>query len=180
MFGCVGSSLLRVGFLQLRRAGATLRCGVRASHCGGFSCCRAWALEHRLSNCDTRAQQLWLTGSRMQAQQLWSMGLVSSRHVGSSRTRAQTSVPCIGRWILNHCATGEVPCFLYTSAKTTYHYRLNAEGDVRIQLSIKLDIKKTSENVTFYGLFCFGKQLFSIFNVLFIVIYFNNYKLIYL
>ena len=24
--------------------GATLRCGVRASHCGGFSCCGAWAL----------------------------------------------------------------------------------------------------------------------------------------
>ena len=43
-FGCVGSSLLRVGFLQLRRAGATLRCGARASHCGGFSRCEAWAL----------------------------------------------------------------------------------------------------------------------------------------
>ena len=25
----------------------------------------------------------------------------------SSRTRAQTRVPCIGRWILNHCATRE-------------------------------------------------------------------------
>ena len=24
--------------------GATLRCGARASHCGGFSCCGAWAL----------------------------------------------------------------------------------------------------------------------------------------
>ena len=23
--------------------------------------------------------------------------------------RAQTCVPCIGRWILNHCATREVP-----------------------------------------------------------------------
>ena len=30
--------LLCAGFLQLQRAGATLRCGVRASHCGGFSC----------------------------------------------------------------------------------------------------------------------------------------------
>ena len=26
------------------RAGATLRCGAQASHCGGFSCCGAWAL----------------------------------------------------------------------------------------------------------------------------------------
>ena len=47
--GCVGSLLLRAGFLQLRRAGATLCCGVRASHCGGFSCCRAWALGTRAS-----------------------------------------------------------------------------------------------------------------------------------
>ena len=44
IFGCVGSSLLRVGFLYLQRAGAALRCGARASHCGGFSCCGARAL----------------------------------------------------------------------------------------------------------------------------------------
>ena len=56
--------------------GATLRCGVRVSHCGGISCCGAWtlgarasvlvarglrsydlrALEHRLSSCGTRVQ----------------------------------------------------------------------------------------------------------------------------
>ena len=29
--------------------------------------------------------------------------------MGSSRTRARTHVPCIGRQILNHCATREVP-----------------------------------------------------------------------
>ena len=45
----------------------------------------------------TRAQQLWLTG------------LVAPRHVGSFLTRARTHVPCIGRRILNHCATREVP-----------------------------------------------------------------------
>ena len=37
------------------------------------------------------------------------MGLVTLRHVGSSQTRAQTHVPCIGRWILNHCTTREAP-----------------------------------------------------------------------
>ena len=36
------------------------------------------------------------------------MGLVALWHGGSSRTRAQTHVPCIGRRILNHCATREV------------------------------------------------------------------------
>ena len=31
---------------------------------------------------------------------MWCTGLVAPRHVGSSRTRAQTRVPCTGRWIL--------------------------------------------------------------------------------
>ena len=47
---------------------------------------------------------LWSTGSRhagSRAQAPW--------HVGSSRTRAWTRVPCIGRWILSHCATREAP-----------------------------------------------------------------------
>ena len=71
IFGCVGSSLLWAGFLWLQRTGATLHCGARASHRGGFSCCRAqalgsrascrlsscgsWALECRLSSCGARA-----------------------------------------------------------------------------------------------------------------------------
>ena len=43
---------------------------------------------------------------------MWHKGLVALLHVGSSQTRARTHVPCIGRWILNHCATREVPvCF---------------------------------------------------------------------
>ena len=54
------------------------------SRCTGFSSCGA------------RAQQLWHTG------------LVAPRHVGTSQTRARTRVPCIGRRILNRCATREV------------------------------------------------------------------------
>ena len=37
------------------------------------------------------------------------MGLVAPWHVGSSRTRAWTRVPYIGRRILNHWTTREVP-----------------------------------------------------------------------
>ena len=75
IFCCIGSSLLCSGFLYLHRVGATLRCRARDSHCGGFSCCGAWALgvrasvvvarglsscgsqalERRLSSCDTWA-----------------------------------------------------------------------------------------------------------------------------
>ena len=39
---------------------------------------------------------------------MWHISLVAPQHVGSSRTRARTGVPCIGRRILNHCATKEV------------------------------------------------------------------------
>ena len=63
IFGCVGSSFLCEGFLQLQRAGAALHYGAQASHCGGFSCCRAQALGTRalvvaacgLSSCGTQA-----------------------------------------------------------------------------------------------------------------------------
>ena len=89
-FGCVGSSFQCEGFLQLRQAGATLHRGARASHYCGLSCCGARAPD-------------------AQAQQLWRTGLVAPRHVGSSQTRARTRVPCIGRQILNHCATREAP-----------------------------------------------------------------------
>ena len=37
IFGCAGSSFLCEGFLQLRRAGATLHRGAQASHCRGLS-----------------------------------------------------------------------------------------------------------------------------------------------
>ena len=86
--------------------------------CAGFSL--QWLLLLRsmgsrcagFRSCGTQAQQLWLAGSRAQAQQLWCTGLVALRHVGSSWIRARTRVPCIGRWILNHCATREAPCSL--------------------------------------------------------------------
>ena len=48
---------------------ATLCCGARASHCGGFSCCGARALSARasvvvacgLSSCDSRALECRLS-----------------------------------------------------------------------------------------------------------------------
>ena len=43
IYGCVGSSFLCDGFLQLWQVGATLHCGARASHYRGLSCCGAQA-----------------------------------------------------------------------------------------------------------------------------------------
>ena len=88
IYGCVGSSFLCEGFLQLRQVGTTSHHGARASHRRSLSCCGAQAP-------DAQAQWLWLTG------------LVAPRHVGSSQTRARTRVPCIGRQTLSHCATRE-------------------------------------------------------------------------
>ena len=68
--------------------------GHSSSRCAGLSCCRA-------QTPDTQAQQLWLSGP------------AAPRHVGSSQTRARTRVPCIGRQILNHCATREAPCLMF-------------------------------------------------------------------
>ena len=95
IFGCAGSSLLRVGPLQLQGAGTTPRwvCGPLI---GVASLSAVPGLQAR------RLQQLWLTSSRVQAQQLWRTDPAAPRHVGSSRTRARTRVPCIGRRTLNH------------------------------------------------------------------------------
>ena len=104
-FGCTGSLLLHGlslvaasrGYSLLWCTGFSLRWLLLLWSTGsrhmGFSSCGFQALEHRLSSCGT-----W-------AQQLWHVGLVAPRHVGSSRTRARTCVSCIGRRILNHCAT---------------------------------------------------------------------------
>ena len=84
------------------QAGATLHRGARAPHYRGLSCCGAQAP-------DAQAQQLWLTGP------------VAPRHAGSSQTRARTRVPCIGRQILNHCATREAQRSILTHVSLMNH-----------------------------------------------------------
>ena len=134
-------------FFQLWRVGAalrSLRCSGRASHCGGFSCCGAWALgarasvvvARRIRSCGSRAQQLWLAGSRAQAQQLWCMGLVDPRHVGSSRIRARTHDPCIGSGFLTTAPPGESCklCFYMTESQQNLKRQLNLLTIVHIQV----------------------------------------------
>ena len=70
IFGCIGSLLPCAGFLQLWRVGATLCCGVWASHCSGslvvehelqacgLSSCGLRPLERKLSSCGAQAQLL--------------------------------------------------------------------------------------------------------------------------
>ena len=105
ILGCIGSSFLCMGSLQLRRAGATPRHGARVSHHGGLSRCRAQAPAARVS----AVVACGLSSCGSQAQYLWPTDLAALRHVGSSRTRARTHVPRIGRRTFNHCATRDAP-----------------------------------------------------------------------
>ena len=58
IFGCVGSTFLCEGFLQLQQAGATLHRGARASYCRGLSVAEHRLQTRRLTNCGSRAQLL--------------------------------------------------------------------------------------------------------------------------
>ena len=64
-------------------------CRVGASHCGGFSCCRAQALGH--------AGSVVVTS-----------GFSCFTACGIFPDQDQTCVPCIGRRVLNHRTTREV------------------------------------------------------------------------
>ena len=56
VFGWAGCLLPHMGFLWLQWAGAILGCSARVSHCGGFSCCGTWNLDHSgISSCGTQA-----------------------------------------------------------------------------------------------------------------------------
>ena len=50
------------------------------------------------------------------------MDPVAPPHVGSSQTRARTHVPCIGRQILNHCATRETQLWSFLTAASQNKY----------------------------------------------------------
>ena len=88
-FGCLCCTVW--AFSSCGKQGLVSSCCAWVSHSGGFSCCGAWA-----------------PGS-LGSVALWHVGLVALWHVGSSQFRDQTYVSCIGRQILNHWITREVP-----------------------------------------------------------------------
>ena len=110
IWGCAGSSL-PWGLFSSCEQGMLSRCGPQAC----FSL--RWLL--LLWSSGSRAcglQDVWLKdsvdcGSQVlehRVDNLWHVGLAALRHVGSSWTREQSYVPCIGRQILNHWTTREV------------------------------------------------------------------------
>ena len=82
MFGCAGYLLLCGLFSSHAEWGATLCCGVLASHGSGpflvqSTGSRMWGFSSR----GTWAQQVWLPGFTAEAQQLGPIGLVALQHV---------------------------------------------------------------------------------------------------
>ena len=74
---------------------------------GGYSLlqCAGLSLQWPLMLLSTGSRHVGFSSCGMRAQQLWLTGLVAPRHVGSSRARDRTRIPCIGRLTPNHCAT---------------------------------------------------------------------------
>ena len=84
IFGCTGSLLLR-GFLLLVASKGYSTCSARTSHSNAFSCHSVWALYL----CTVVVTpELW-------NMELWPTGLVSPRHVGTSRMRDRTLMSCV-------------------------------------------------------------------------------------
>jgi len=118
--------LLRTAWFSKFSSFTTLSCGAQASHCGGFSCCGAQALgtwasvdaAQGLISCWFSSRRLM--DSRTQTQWLWCTGFSCPRHVGSSKTRDQTSFPCIARQILNHWTTREAPSFYFLKTSSQF------------------------------------------------------------
>ena len=71
---------------------------------------------------------------------MWHTGLVAPRHVGSSRTRARTHVPCIGRRILNHLPPGK-PSLSYLKSYSLYKINFSTQ---QIHFCMILSTLKTS------------------------------------
>ena len=136
-----------------------LSCARRIFHCSVWAlCCGACRL---LSSCGTWAPEH--TGSAVVALGLSSCGTWAPEHVGSllvarrlsscivraqlprgvwdlsTPTRDQTHIPCIGRWILNHWTTREVPISHFFLALNN----TPLSGCITVYLSFHLQKDKT-------------------------------------
>ena len=103
LIGSAGSSLLHRLVSSFHKRKLCSHCGVRTSHRGGLSCCRAQAL-------GTRVPRLRHTG------------FIAPWHVKSSWTRHRAWVPGIGKQILN--------CWV-TRGVQKFHRLLMCEGQKR-------------------------------------------------
>ena len=130
--------------------GATLCCSERASHCGGLSRCRVWALGTRASAVAAVASLVaepgpWARG--LQQSLRWprslrnlgpqgslaaACGSVAPQHLKSSWTRDGTHVPCVGRQVPIHCTTRDVLTVCLLPGKVCYCARWSRRSNINL------------------------------------------------
>ena len=118
IFGGSRSLLLYVALFSCNKQGPFL--GAWTSHCGGFSCSRAWALDiqassvaaHGLSICGPQTLEHRLSGCCTWAHLHWGMWHLNSW------TRNPTHVPCIDRFPI----TGPLGKFLSISFLSEFRW----------------------------------------------------------
>ena len=107
-----GSRLRCAGFSLVVACGFSLSsCGAQGPECMGSVVSSTWALSLRHTGSLVEARELNSCGERVSLPRgMWDL---------SSLTRDRTHVPCIGRQILYHWTTREVPqfCFLMPNNK---------------------------------------------------------------
>ena len=133
MFGCAGSPLLH-GFFS--------SCSVWASHCSGFSCCKAWALGH--------------VGSVVMALGLQSTGSIGVMH-GLSWLHGMQDIPGSG------IATEPVPSALSGGLSTTEPPGSPKDKDLTtLSLSLSLSLfLSVSDSLTHTHTHAFHLPIFS-------------------
>ena len=99
---------------------------------GGYSSlwCAGFSLRWLLSLQGTGSRHAGFSSCGTWAQQLWLTGLVAPRHVGSSRTRAQTRDPALAGRFLTTAPPGKPPYFfsmtenfIYTDTCSSWIYK---------------------------------------------------------
>lgn len=108
IFMVVWSLFLCTGFLWLWRRGLLSSCSAQASHCGGFSCCRAQPLG------------AWAAVVGMHESS-------SSAACGIFLDQGSHHVPCTGRWIHIHCTTTRRSQFYYYKHIQCYRRMINSD-----------------------------------------------------
>ena len=105
---------------------SSLQC--MASHWHGFSCCDTWTLERTGFStvaCRLRSCSLWALGCGLSSCGTWVHLLLATWDLPGLGMKPMSS---IGRWILNHWTTREVPSLQFFVFKFSNHR--NMEGIV--------------------------------------------------
>ena len=96
------------------------------------------------------------------------MDIVVPQHVGSSRSRDGTSVPCLSRQIFHHWTTMEVPLLIFLCASYSVYFDLATSLQFLPSIPIRFRFTEltTDSQTSFKGLFIFKIFFFYVYHFL--------------